>query len=261
MLQYGNADIVARVISDRGNWYIEIADVADRADGWYDAAILRDLLLGPGEDVLPLSDQIEFIETHWPAIISRFNPRQQEATHAQLASLRKDRAKRRFPDLYPQYSGPSWTPRLVGGERSKNMTERTTFGELDHDGGSAHHSALPGLPQWYASVRNTEIRHLSLDDLCRAIRQRIHLTHVVPVAVKLLNDDPLAGYQYDGELLAAIARIPPEFWYQMPSVARSAIAAAQRARNSLDPDVQAEVDTFLGNAARSEAWGGNTKPR
>ena len=107
VLQYGNADIGVRVVSDKGIWYIEVADVAGHPNEWYDAAILRDLLLGSGEDVLPLADQVEFVETQWPAIINRFTPAQREDTHAQLSSLRKDRAKRRFPGLYPQNSGPT----------------------------------------------------------------------------------------------------------------------------------------------------------
>lgn len=105
VLQYGNATIGVRVVSDRGIWYAELADVASHPSEWYDAAILRDLLLGCGEDVLPLDDQIAFFETRLPAILDRFSPAQSADTHKRLAELRRDRAERRFPGLFHENSG------------------------------------------------------------------------------------------------------------------------------------------------------------
>jgi hypothetical protein len=99
MLQYADAIVGVRIVSDRGVWFVEIADIASRPDEWYDAAILRDLLLGPGEDVLSLPTQIEFVEVKWQDIVSQFGAGLREETHARLAVLRKERAKRRFPGL------------------------------------------------------------------------------------------------------------------------------------------------------------------
>ena len=99
LLQYGSPNIGVRIVSDRGTWSVEIAEVVTRPDEWYDAAILRDLLVGRGEDVLSLSDQIKIIETSWPVLIERFCPAHREDTHRQLALLRKERSKRRFPEF------------------------------------------------------------------------------------------------------------------------------------------------------------------
>lgn len=100
ILQCENANIEVRVVSDRDVWFVEVADIVTRPNEWYDAAILRDLLLGRGEDVLSLTDQVEIVETNWPAIVGHFSSAQREDTHARLALLRRERAERRFPGLY-----------------------------------------------------------------------------------------------------------------------------------------------------------------
>jgi hypothetical protein len=100
LLQYSGPVVSVRAVSDRGVWFIEVAGSHPQACEWYDAAILRDLLLGPGEDVLPLQEQVDFIEKHWPDVCSRFNPEETKYTSARLALLRQERAKRRFPGFF-----------------------------------------------------------------------------------------------------------------------------------------------------------------
>lgn len=68
------------------------------------------------------------------------------------------------------------------------------------------------LEEWYCHIRDTPIEEVEIGDLCRACRQRLHLTYVVPIAVKHLRMDPLAGEMFDGELLAAMRSIPTSFW-------------------------------------------------
>jgi hypothetical protein len=100
VLQYGSSEIGVRVISDRGVWYVEISDVANRPDEWYDVAILRDFLVGPGKDVLPLANQIDFVKKHWAMIVDSFSLIRVAETHARLVALKIDRARRRFPNLH-----------------------------------------------------------------------------------------------------------------------------------------------------------------
>jgi hypothetical protein len=97
-----SASIAVRAESDRGRWSVEVADVAGRPERWYDAAILRDLLLAPGKDVLSLTEQIDIVEKNWPAIVACFGPTQRDDTHAQLAALKKERLKRILPGLFPR---------------------------------------------------------------------------------------------------------------------------------------------------------------
>ena len=101
MILYGNLDISVRIVSDRGIWYVEVADGA-RPDEWYDAAIIRDLFGCHGEDVLSLADQVRIIQMNWQSIVDGFGFVNRENTHVRLDALRKARAKRRFPGLYPK---------------------------------------------------------------------------------------------------------------------------------------------------------------
>ena len=98
LLQYSGPFMSVRAVSDRGAFgSIEVAGGEARSDQWYDVAILRDLLVGPGEDVLPLQEQVDFVEKNWSAISSRFSPPEREYTLARLALLRQERAERSSP--------------------------------------------------------------------------------------------------------------------------------------------------------------------
>jgi hypothetical protein len=98
-LKYSDAGVGVRIVSDRGLWFVEVADVVDQPNEWYDAGVLRDLLVGPGEDILPLFEQIQVIKENLPTIMNRFGPIESEDTRIRLNLLRKERAKRRFPDV------------------------------------------------------------------------------------------------------------------------------------------------------------------
>lgn len=94
---YRDGNISVRVLSERGQWFAELSDSAGSPDEWYDPAILRDLIIGPGNDVLTFSEQLRTIENNWSAILESFSPDRREETHNKLAILRHERAKRRFP--------------------------------------------------------------------------------------------------------------------------------------------------------------------
>ena len=89
-----------KLCSDRGIWFIEMAGAASPKE-WFDAALLRDLRFGPGDDILSLSDQVEFFKTNWEVISRSFEMSRRIETFSQLRKIRAERAKRRFPGLYP----------------------------------------------------------------------------------------------------------------------------------------------------------------
>jgi hypothetical protein len=72
------------------------------------------------------------------------------------------------------------------------------------------------LTDWYISIRDTPLDTLSVEDLCRAVRQEIFV--VLPFAVALLEQDVLTGYKYDGELIAALAGLNEKYWRKESSV-------------------------------------------
>lgn len=100
LIQFANEQIAVRITSDRGVWFVELSDPLDETGDWYDAALMRDLLSGHGEDVLTLPDQVRFVRDSWKSIVGRFDANNRVLTHARLIELRRERAKRRIPELY-----------------------------------------------------------------------------------------------------------------------------------------------------------------
>ena len=100
LLRYTGEFMAVRVVSDRGIWFIEVANVNAGAGQWYDVAIIRDLLFGSGEDVLSLEKQVDFIECNWLAVSRCFSPPEWQHTSAQLTLLRNERTRRRLPGFF-----------------------------------------------------------------------------------------------------------------------------------------------------------------
>lgn len=63
------------------------------------------------------------------------------------------------------------------------------------------------LELWFERVIDIPIEELSVEDLCRAIRQEICVDQLMPRILDVLTEDPLAGEYYDGELIAALSTI------------------------------------------------------
>ncbi|MEI7411770.1 contact-dependent growth inhibition system immunity protein [Pectobacterium aroidearum] len=63
------------------------------------------------------------------------------------------------------------------------------------------------LELWFESIIDIPIEKLAVEDLCRAIRQELFIEQLMPRVLDVLDDDPLAGEYYDGELIAALSRI------------------------------------------------------
>lgn len=91
--EYASPTLAVRVIRDRGQWSLDVSDREGRPDAWYDAALLRDLLGGGGNDVLTFPEQVAVVEQGWKEIAERFAADRREETHARLAALREQRAR------------------------------------------------------------------------------------------------------------------------------------------------------------------------
>ena len=103
------------------------------------------------------------------------------------------------------------------------------------------------LTEWYLLVCDTPLDHLSIGDVCRAIRQNLFVDELLPFAVMLLHDDVLAGERYDGELLAALASVSAECWQRNASAAQKAVCALAEVKNlSQDPELLKDASTLMG---------------
>jgi len=63
------------------------------------------------------------------------------------------------------------------------------------------------LEQWFEHVIDIPLEELSVEDVCRAIRQEICIDQLMPRTLEILTEDPLAGEYYDGELISALATV------------------------------------------------------
>jgi hypothetical protein len=62
-------------------------------------------------------------------------------------------------------------------------------------------------------LRTQPIAELSIEDLRLLIGQGIGLEWLVPVALDLLEDDPLAaGDLYEGDLITSVLGVPESYW-------------------------------------------------
>jgi hypothetical protein len=76
------------------------------------------------------------------------------------------------------------------------------------------------------AARRQPLADLTPEDLRLLVSQRVALAHVLPIAVRLLTENPLiSGDYYDGDLLLAVVGVPDNGWNRL-SVTVSRPAAA-----------------------------------
>lgn len=119
---------------------------------------------------------------------------------------------------------------------------KVSFRHLD---GGHPMEGTSALEEWYRSVRDVPIDDLDLDDVCVAVRQQLHLRHVVPVALRYLQNDPLSGEQFDGELALAVAGLPSRYWQSEPELKVEVGKILRMQDFSFDDQVQQAVQSFL----------------
>lgn len=75
------------------------------------------------------------------------------------------------------------------------------------------------LADWYRDVRDVDIGELELEDLCRAVRQRLFVAAVIPACVQHLQADIFAGDDYEGQLICSLTSLTTEDWKKAPKEA------------------------------------------
>ncbi|MGG5217605.1 MULTISPECIES: contact-dependent growth inhibition system immunity protein [Rahnella] len=70
-------------------------------------------------------------------------------------------------------------------------------------------NARSSLDEWFSSIVDVPLDKLDVGDIARAIRQNLFLGDVLPRAEAILQGDPLAGDDYDGQLISSIASLSP----------------------------------------------------
>ncbi|HFK5651411.1 TPA: contact-dependent growth inhibition system immunity protein [Enterobacter cloacae] len=66
------------------------------------------------------------------------------------------------------------------------------------------------LELWFERIIDVPIEELTVEDLCRTIRQKLCIDQLMPRVLEVLTEEPLAGEYYDGELITALSTIKAE---------------------------------------------------
>jgi hypothetical protein len=136
--------------------------------------------------------------------------------------------------------------------KNEGRTEKT-FANLDREMGIRETPPPPEgefpLPAWYRSVKTVPLDKLDLEDICKACRQKIHLDHVVPIAVRMLQSDRLAGEFYDGELLVSLGSVPVAYWRGQNEASRIVKQIAESIRNdaSTPEEMKQDLEQLMRN--------------
>ena len=110
--------------------------------------------------------------------------------------------------------------------------------------------ACPGeaesaLGDWYGSIRDKNIEDLEDGDVCRACRQGLFPDAFVPKALERLNQNPLAGEMYEGEMLASLVGVPEQYWGNKPDARRELEVILERDRSKFDDDMLPDIERLM----------------
>ncbi len=95
-------------------------------------------------------------------------------------------------------------------------------------------------------LRKKPISDFTIENLRLMIGQQIGLPHLMPLALNVLENEPLAeGDCYPGDLLMNVVRVKQEFWPAAPDLLARALRVARRAEPRLRERELGIVTTFL----------------
>lgn len=135
-----------------------------------------------------------------------------------------------------------------GFDRSKSLQEI----EKEDWGEPTFHSSLVLTCH---RLRRKPVNQFTVEDLRIMIGQQISLAILVPLAVEVLETEPLAaGHFYPGDLLANVLRLDEMFWASHPDSferVRRIVGRVRDSLSSLDEITGPTVQKLLDTAPRS----------
>jgi hypothetical protein len=128
---------------------------------------------------------------------------------------------------------------LMTPERASRLTldqlDPPAWGEPDFDS---------GLVQTCHRLRRKPIGEFTVEDLRIMIGQKIGLRWLMPLALEVLERDPLAeGDFFPGDLLSSALRSPVEFWAEEPGL-RSRLSAVLDNLDQVPDVLSVHIDAF-----------------
>lgn len=94
-----------------------------------------------------------------------------------------------------------------------NFDRRKSLQELEGEDWGEPEASDTSLVKTCMRLRRVPLQDFTIENLRMMIGQKISLFFLVPPALEILDDDPLAeGHCYAGDLLNAVLSVPESFW-------------------------------------------------
>ena len=117
--------------------------------------------------------------------------------------------------------------------------------ERDRDRWPAPRAGASRLAVTVHALRRRPVGELSAEDLRLMIGQDVGLAHLLPLAVEIPQDDPMAqGDLYEGDLLSAVLSRKSAAWNELPG-ARRELRVIVSGLTGLPPGLAREAERFL----------------
>ncbi|MFF2126737.1 contact-dependent growth inhibition system immunity protein [Streptomyces olivochromogenes] len=137
--------------------------------------------------------------------------------------------------------------RLVTG----SINRARSLEELERDRWQAPPADATRLVATVHALRSRPIGTLTVEDLRLLIGQDVGLPVLLPLAVEVLRDNPLAeGDMYEGDLLSAVLTRSPAVWSAQPELAKQ-LNFIVGGLTDLSPDLRSKVEEFAGTVQDS----------
>jgi hypothetical protein len=125
--------------------------------------------------------------------------------------------------------------------------EQSSLEELERDFWGDPPADATRLIATVHELRHRPLAELGPEDLRVLIAQRVGLDVLVPRALDLLEADPLVeGDFYPGDLLAAVLRVPADYWAaHSGQLARARRIASSVDLSEVDGETRSDIEAFL----------------
>ncbi len=131
--------------------------------------------------------------------------------------------------------------------RSRNRDR--SLEELERDRWPAPPADATRLVATAHALRRRPIGELTVEDMRLLIGQDIGLPYLLPLALEVLRDNPMAeGDMYEGDLLSAVLTRDQAVWTESPELRRE-LRAIVSELTDLPPDLQQKIERFPDSVA------------
>lgn len=128
---------------------------------------------------------------------------------------------------------------------TRRLNRDRSLEELEHDCWPAPEADTTRLIATAHALRRRPIGELTVEDMRLLIGQSIGLPYLLPLAVEVLRENPMAeGHMYEGDLLSAVLTRNPAVWTESSELARE-FRAIVAELTDLPPGLQQKVERFL----------------